>query len=95
MCETKVSRRGVYKDLTISPYEYHTPYGDFYKFSSQKKLDIYSRDVEKEIERIKKALARNGVNELIPQEITQFVYRCTFRALYHRVEGKKDGKETK
>ncbi|MBO5870270.1 MAG: hypothetical protein J6Q89_05915 [Clostridia bacterium] len=45
MTDVKRSRRGVYYDLTESPYEYNSPYGDLFKFSSEKKLEIYTRDI--------------------------------------------------
>ncbi len=38
-----VSRRGVYYNLEISPWEYKTPHGDILKFSSKKKLEIFTR----------------------------------------------------
>ena len=54
MENTPVSRRGVYKDLSVSPYEFKSPYGDSFKFPSQKKLDIYTRDIDQELKRITK-----------------------------------------
>ena len=83
--DAKVSRRGVYRDLSISPYGYKTPYGDIYKFPSQKKLDVYARDVDKEIERISKALDRLGIREHLPDEIVWLLYRRTYLALYRKI----------
>lgn len=87
MGETPVSRYGVYRDLNLSPYEYTTPYGDSFKFRSKKKLDIYTRDVKNEIERVSKCVGRLGLESYIPVEIVQMLYRNTYKAFYDRIEG--------
>ena len=87
MSEGVVSRYGVYRDLNKSPYEYVNPYGDIFKFRSQKKLDIYTRDIQKEIERVSKFVDRLGLDDHIPKEIIQLLYRSTYQALYDHVEG--------
>ena len=46
-----VSARGVYYDLTQSPWEYIDDNGKVFKFSSEKKLDMF-------IERVKEREAR-------------------------------------
>ena len=83
----KVTRRGVYKDLDASPYEFHSPYGDSFKFSSAKKLEIYTRDIPGEIDRLTKALCRLDLPEYIPEEIVSLLYRKAHQAFYDRVEG--------
>ena len=87
MTEDYITRRGVYKDLTLSPYEYQSPYGDLFKFSSQKRLEIYARDVEKELSRVQKALYRNDLYRILPDEIIQLTYRSVFQAFYQKIEG--------
>ena len=81
------SARGVYYDLSKSPYEYESPYGDLFKFSSRKKLEIYTRDIVKELDRITKALERNRLGDTLPDEIIQLLYRATFRCFYRKIEG--------
>ena len=87
MSEGVVSRYGVYRDLNQSPYEYESPYGDLFKFRSQKKLDIYTRDIQKEIDRVRKFVSRMDLDSYIPKEIIQLLYRSTYKALYDHVEG--------
>lgn len=87
MNDKKVSSRGVYYDLTLSPYEYETPYGDIFKFSSKKKLEMYTRDVPKEVERVSKVLNRNNLKEYLPPEIIQLIYKSVYRAFYKKIEG--------
>lgn len=82
-----VSRRGVYYDLTKSPYEYKSPYGDLFKFSSKKKLEIYTRDIEKELERLDKAITRNNMESFIPVEIYQLLIKAVYRSFYKTIEG--------
>lgn len=82
-----VSRYGVYRDLEKSPYRYESPYGDLFKFRSQKKLDIYRRDIQKEIDRVSKCVDRLGLGSYLPGEIIQLLYRSTYKALYDHVEG--------
>lgn len=82
-----VTARGVYKDLSLSPYEYKTPYGASFKFRSAKRLEIYARDVQKEIERLEKALNRNGVLETLPKETRETIYHIAYRNYYNIVEG--------
>jgi hypothetical protein len=85
MSEDKVSRRGVYRDLSLSPYEYVSPYGDLFKFPSQKKLEVYARDVQKELDRMGKTLERLHLEEYLPHEIIRLLYRSTYRAFYRKV----------
>lgn len=87
MSEMKVSRRGVYYDLTISPYEFTTPYGDIFKFSSEKKLEIYTRDVPKELNRLETLIQRNELESFIPEEIQSMLRRQVYKAFYRKVEG--------
>lgn len=87
MSEGVVSRYGVYRDLNQSPYEYVSPYGDLFKFRSQKKLDIYTRDIQKEIDRVSKFVGRMDLDKHLPGEIIQLLYRSTYKALYDHVEG--------
>ena len=85
MSEDKVSRRGVYRDLSLSPSEYVSPYGDLFKFPSQKKLEVYARDVDKELERLTKQIERLHLEEYLPHEIIRLLYRSTYRAFYRKV----------
>lgn len=82
----KRSRRGVYYELSMSPYEFKSPYGDLFKFSSAKKLEIYSRDVEKEITRFNKIVERYNLMEYVPEEIIELLRRAVYTAFYNRVE---------
>lgn len=84
MAEVK-SRRGVYRDLSLSPYEYKSPYGDIFKFPSEKKLEIYTRDIQKELDQVGKFVNRLHLEEFIPDEIVQLIHRATFMALYRKV----------
>lgn len=86
MTET-VSRRGVYYDLTKSPYEYESPFGDLFKFSSKKKLEIYTRDIEKELARLDKAITRNNMESFIPVEIYQLLRKAVYKSFYKKIEG--------
>jgi len=85
MKDARVSARGVYYDLNLSPYEYQTPYGDLFKFSSQKKLEIYARDVEKEIKRVDALIDRHELRTWIPDEIVDLIKRAVYRAFYESV----------
>lgn len=87
MSNTPVTRRGVYKDLSLSPYEYKSPYGDIFKFSSAKRLEMYERDVPKEVERLEKLLARNDMREWLPPEIVQLLANVVYRSFYRKIEG--------
>ena len=85
MSEGVVSRYGVYRDLEKSPYRYESPYGDIFKFPSQKKLEIYTREIQSELIRIDKMLERLQLEDYLPDEIIKLLYRATFKALYHKV----------
>lgn len=87
MSEPIKTARGVYLDLTKSPYEYNTPYGDLFKFSSAKKLEIYRRDIVKELSRLEKILERNEMSGFLPDEIIQLLTRAVYRAFYRKIEG--------
>ena len=87
MTEPKRSRRGVYYDLSISPYEFKSPYGDVFKFSSKKKLEIYTRDIPKEMNRLEALILRNDMKSFIPDEIQHLLFRKLYEAFYSKVEG--------
>lgn len=80
------SRRGVYYDLSKSPYEFTSPYGDLFKFSSAKKLEIYTRDIQRELEKADAFFKRHTLNELLPVEIIDMIKRRIYRALYDRMK---------
>lgn len=80
-----VSRYGVYRDLSQSPYEYESPYGDVFKFPSKKKLEMYARDIQKELDRVTKTVDRLHLEDYLPGEIVQLLYRSTYKALYRKV----------
>lgn len=85
MSDQVVSRYGVYRDLEKSPYKYESPYGDLFKFPSQKKLEIYTREIQKETDQLTKLLNRLHLEDYLPGEIVQLLYRSTYRALYRKV----------
>ena len=85
MGNSPVSRYGVYRDLNLSPYEFRTPYGDLFKFPSQKKLEIYTREIQKELDQVGKLLDRLSLEDYIPVEIVQLLHRSTYKALYRKV----------
>lgn len=80
------SRRGVYYDVSKSPYEYKTPYGDLFKFSSKKKLEIYSRDIEKELKRFDDLMTRNNLKNCFKPEFIETARRGVYKAFYRTVE---------
>lgn len=83
----KKSRYGVWYDLEASPYEYRTPYGDVFKFRSQKKLDIYTRDAPKEIDRMNSIIERNEMTDFLPDDIIRLLHRTVYRSFYRKIEG--------
>ena len=87
MTEPIVSRRGVYYDLTQSPYEFKTPYGDLFKFKSSKKLEIFTRDIEKELDRLDKLIDRHDMLSFIEPEIYQILRKAVYKSLYTKIEG--------
>lgn len=83
----RITRRGVYKDLSISPYGYTSPYGDSFKFSSAKRLEMYTRDIDSEIERLEKVLDRHRMKGFLPDEIITLLRRSVYKAFYKQIEG--------
>lgn len=83
----KISYRGVYYDLSISPYEFITPYGEIFKFPSAKKLEIYSRDIKSEIIKANKFLNRHNLQNLLPDEVIDLIYKSVYRSFYNKVVG--------
>ena len=81
------SRRGVYYDLSKSPYEYKTPYGDLLKFSSAKKLEIFTRDIQGEIDRCYKLIERHEMGDFLPDEAVNMIIKSIYRAFYHKIAG--------
>ena len=80
------SKRGVYYELEKSPYSYVSPYGDLFKFSSAKKLEIYSRDIKREVAMLEKFLNRWKLSELLPEELIRLIKKTVYRSFYKQVE---------
>lgn len=85
--KTGVSKRGVYYEKDLSPYVWVSPYGDIFKFRSAKKLEIYTRDIIKEIEKFNKYLNNSGLNLIIEPEILTYLNRSIYKAFYKKIEG--------
>lgn len=83
-----VSRRGVYYDLNQSPHVHTSACGDIFRFSSAKKLEIFERELPKELEKLDKIIARNALQDWIPPEFVFYFKRQITGALYKRIEGK-------
>ena len=83
--EPKKSRRGYYYDLNESPYEFENSYGDLYKFPSAKQLEIYSRNVQKELEKLNKTLDKLDCKRYMTFYVLNAVYRSVYRSLYNRM----------
>lgn len=86
MSEEIKSRRGVYYDVTKSPYVYESPYGDLFRFSSSKKLAMYTRDITKELGRLTAALERNGLHNYLAECEVKRLHKLTYMALYRKIE---------
>lgn len=84
MSENKVSRRGYYYDLNASPHEFKSPCGDVFKFPSEKKLEMYRRDITKELKRCEAFLKRNELENYLDDYVTQAIYDAVYRALYNK-----------
>ena len=92
MINPDISRRGVYYNLDLSPYEFHTPCGVIFKFSSAKKLEIYTRRLNQLMAQIIKLVNKHEVllgsywkkNTLRNMEdvIYQFVYSEVEKGLW-------------
>ena len=80
------SRRGVYYDLEVSPYAFTSPYGDVFKFASRKKLEMYRRDIQTEVQRVEKVLDKTGLAHTLPAEIINLIRRATYQAHYCKFE---------
>lgn len=81
------SARGVYYDLTKSPYEYNSPYGDCFKFSSAKKLEMYTRDIPGELRRVDALIARHGLEDFLSDAHKALMYQAMYQAFYRKIEG--------
>lgn len=56
--KTYVSARGVYYNLEHSPYRYIAPTGECFVFSSNKKMEIYTRVVTEMKQKIEKVVQK-------------------------------------
>lgn len=50
------SARGVYYNLEKSPYEYEDDYGNIFKFSSEKKLEMFIKRLALTLKRVDKEI---------------------------------------
>jgi hypothetical protein len=81
----KVSERGVYYDLSLSPYEFKHPYTNtIFKFSSAKRLDMFVKRISSERVRFQKIIGKldflqieekKFINNRMEAWIYEFVYQ--------------------
>lgn len=86
MGDVKRSRRGVYYDLNMSPWEYQTPHGDIFKFRSENKMKVYARNVPERIDRLHAWIERNNLTEFITDELLKDMESAVYRSFYKYVE---------
>lgn len=87
MKDTRISERGVYYDLSISPYVYRSPYGDIFKFSSRKKLEVYTRKIEEEKERLESLLFKfKDLNDSWKTGTRDLYHKNMYERIYNKVE---------
>lgn len=88
MSDIEISRRGVYYDLEKSPYEYRTPYGDSFKFSSEKKLQMYTRQITAEMSRIHKVFDKHKLLNYLSDSAHEAIISAIYRSYYDSFEVK-------
>lgn len=81
------TRRGLYYDLSLSPYGYKTPYGDFFKFRSAKKKEIFVRDLPKHIRKVDKLIEQYDLEGFLPEKVILDIKRSVSQAFYETIEG--------
>lgn len=86
MDDVKVSRRGVYYDLNVSPWEFKTPYGDIFKFRSENKLNVYRRNVPERIDRLHRFIAKNDLADFMTDALIREMETAVYRSFYRYVE---------
>ena len=86
MSDGIISRRGVYYDLSASPWEYESPHGDLFKFRSRNKRDVYAKRVSGKIEQIQKAIDRYDLRDFLTEEMIAEIERAVYRSCYRYVE---------
>jgi hypothetical protein len=95
MRSAEISRRGVYYNLDISPYTYKAPYGEIFKFSSAKKLEIYTRLISEQIAKIDKLLRvytfKDDRKETIKANLMNNIF---YTEIYKKVEGVQPWQDT-
>ena len=82
----QISKRGVYYDLTVSPYVYKMTLGGILQFSSKKKLEIYTRELAIRKKLIKKTFEKVGVILNTPMLVTEKTVSQIELTLYREVE---------
>jgi hypothetical protein len=73
----------------MSPYEYKMPYGGIFKFSSNKKLEIFSRELPKRIDKVEKNYdVLQAIAGFEEWSMSRKVLENIATLLYWEVEGK-------
>lgn len=86
MDDVKISRRGVYYDLNVSPWEFKSPYGDIFKFRSENKLNVYRRNVPERIDRLHRFIAKNDLADFMTDALIREMETAVYRSFYRYVE---------
>ena len=85
MDDVKRSRRGVYYDLELSPWEFITPRGGIFKFSSETKLRVYTRAALEKMGEVNKMIDKHGMRDFISDELMKDIYTAVCWTVYREV----------
>lgn len=85
--QNKVSVKGYYYDLTISPHVWKSPCGDSYKLPSAKRVEMMEKYSRKELDRLEAYLHKAGLDGKLPVEIVNLIKRNLIEAVYSRIVG--------
>lgn len=80
------TRRGRYKIITASPWVYTRQRGGVFRFTSQKKMEIFIRKYNEREGRLDAFLNREGLVDLIPADLRVNLSSLVEESVYKEVQ---------
>lgn len=83
-----VSAKGFYYNLSKSPYVWLSPYGDYFKLPSAKRVEMMDKRAKEAIGRLDKLLETYELKNVLPDDLAQQLGKYIVQAVYEGIVGR-------
>ena len=83
-----VSAKGFYYNLSKSPYAWVSPYGDYFKLPSAKRVEMMDKRAREALGRLEKLLESYELKTVLPNDLALQLGKYIVQAVYEGIVGR-------